>query len=376
MPKGVMNKMKFTCSKSDLLNGVSIVSKAVPTKTTMAILECILIDASSDNIKLTANNTELGIETVIEGNVIENGIVALDAKILYEMIRNLPDNDVTITTDQTFKTTIVCEKINYNIIGKSGEDFSYLPNIHKEEAVLMSQYTLKETIRQTIFSVSDNDNNKMMTGELFDLKGDKLRVISMDGYRVSIRNVNLSASYGDKKIIVPGKTLQELLKVISGDMDSEISIFFTKNHIVFEFDRTTVVSRIIEGNYFDIDRMLTDNYETKVRVNKKEILDSFNRTTPLIKENDKKPIVMNLTGNEMELKINSFAGSFDEEIDVSKEGNDIRIGFNPKFFIDALKVIEDEEISINMVNAKSPCFIKDDEGKFIYMVLPVSIVDE
>ena len=127
--------MKIICSKANLLKGVNIVSKAVPSRTPMAILECILIDASAGEIKLTANDMEIGIETIIDGDIIERGIIALDAKIFSEIVRKLPDNDVTIETDATFKTVITCEKAKFNIIGKSGEDFSYIPVIPRNEPV-------------------------------------------------------------------------------------------------------------------------------------------------------------------------------------------------------------------------------------------------
>ena len=240
--------MKIVCKKADLLKGVNIVQKAVPSKTTMSILECILIDASTQKIKLTANDMELGIETVIEGDVLEKGIVAIDAKIFSEIVRKLPDNYVAIETDANFQTRITCEKARFDISGKSGEDFSYLPYIEKEGSIAISQFSLKEVIKQTIFSISDNENNKMMTGELFELKDGNLKVVSLDGHRVSIRNLELKESYEPKKVIVPGKTLIEISKILSGEMDSMVHIFFTKNHIVFEFDETVVVSRLIEGN--------------------------------------------------------------------------------------------------------------------------------
>ena len=197
--------MKLICSKSNLLYGVNTVSKAVPTRTTMAILECILIDASSNEIKLTANDMELGIETVIDGTIEENGIIALDAKIFSDIVRKLPDNDVVIETDDSFKTTITCEKAKFNIVGKSGEDFSYIPYIERKEPITMSQFTLKEVIRQTIFSISDNDNNKLMTGELFEINENQLKVVSLDGHRVSIRNIQLNSSYDYKKSRCTGK---------------------------------------------------------------------------------------------------------------------------------------------------------------------------
>lgn len=364
--------MKFICSKSNLLTGVQTVAKAVPSKTTMSILECILIEADSGNIVLTANDMELGIETVIEGEVLVSGKIALDAKIFSEIVRKLPDNNITIETDDNNKTTITCEKAKFNIIGKSGDDFSCLPTIEKLDPLVISQYTLKETVRQTIFSISDNDNNKLMTGELFEINQDELKVVSLDGHRISIRKINLKNSYPFKKVVVPGKTLNEISKILSGDMEKDVYIFFNDKHIIFEFDHTTVVSRLIEGEYFKIDQMLSNDYETKVRINKKELLSCIDRATLLIKENDKKPIIMNILDGNMELKMNSTLGSMKEEIDIAKLGKDLMIGFNPKFLMDALRVIEDEEIDLYLVNPKAPCFIRDEEGKYIYLILPVN----
>lgn len=365
--------MKFICSKSNLLHGVNIVSKAVPTRTTMAILECILIDASANEIKLTANDMELGIETKIEGEILERGIIALDAKIFSEIIRKLPDSDVVIETDSSFKTTIVCEKAKFSIIGKSGEDFSYIPLIERSEPITMSQFTLKEVIRQTIFSIADNDTNKLMTGELFEIQENSLKVVSLDGHRISIRNIELKDNYHHKKVVVPGKTLQEISKILTGSAEDIVNLFLTEKHIIFEFEQTTVVSRLIDGEYFKIEQMLSSDYETKIKINKRELLDCIDRATLLIKEGDKKPIIMNVTDTVMELKINSFIGSMNEDIDISKEGADILIGFNPKFFIDALRSIDEEEITLYMVNPKAPCFIKDDNGTFIYLILPVNV---
>ena len=364
--------MKLICSKASLLKGVSIVSKAVPSRTTMPILNCILIDASANEIKLTANDMELGIETVIEGEIVERGIIALDAKFFSEIVRKLPDNDVVIESDDTFQTTITCEKAKFNIVGKSGEDFSYLPYIEKNESISISQFTLKDVVRQTIFSIADNDTNKLMTGELFEINENRLRVVSLDGHRISIRNIELKESYSPLKVVVPGKTLQEISKILTGEAEDMVDIFFADNHILFEFDETKVVSRLIEGEYFHIDQMLSSDYDTKVKINKREFLNCIDRATLLIREGDKKPIIQNIQDGSLQLKINSFVGSMNEEIEIEKEGKDLLIGFNPKFFIDALRVIDDEEVTLYMVNPKAPCFIKDDAGTYVYLILPVN----
>ena len=370
--KGVLHIMKLIFTKSSLNKAVGIVMKAVPTRTTMSILECILIDASTNEIKFTANDMELGIETIVEGEIIEKGKVAIDAKIFSEIVRKLPDNDITIETDDNYTSTITCEKSKFNIAGKSGDDFSYLPVIIKEKSISLSQFTLKETINQTIFCTSPNDNNKMMTGELFEVKDNVLKVVGLDGHRIAIRNINLSGNADDVKVVVPGKTLNEISKILSSDAESVVNIYFTNNHILFEFDNTMVVSRLIEGEYFKINQMLSSDYETKVVINKKEFLDSIDRAKLLIREGDKKPIIINITDGSLEVKVQSAIGSLNEDIDINKEGKDIMIGFNPKFLIDALRVIDDETVDIYLVNPKAPCFIRDKEENYIYLILPVN----
>ena len=364
--------MKIICNKSNLVKGVSIVSKAVPSKTTMPILECILIDATTDIIRLTANDMELGIQTEIDGQIVDRGMIAIDARIFSEIVRKLPDSEVVIETKENLQTVITCEKAKFDIAGKPGDEFSYLPVIEKEDSIRISQFTLKEIIRQTIFSISDSESNKLMTGELFEIKDNRLRVISLDGHRISIRRIDLKDDVADKKLVVPGKTLIEISKILSGEADSVVEISYTNNYIVFEFDHTIVVSRLIEGEYFRIDQMLSNDYETKVRINKKELLSCIDRATLLVKEGDKKPIIINIGDELMELKIKSQIGSMNEEIMITKEGKDLLIGFNPKFLIDALRVIDDEEVTLYLMNAKAPCFIRDDDESYIYLILPVN----
>lgn len=370
--------MKLQFQKSALLNGISIVSKAIPAKTTMSILECILIDADADQIKLTGNDMELGIETRVEGSILERGKIALDAKLFYEIIRKLPDGEapVIITSDNKFNTTIQCESALFNIPGRDGEEFSYLPYIERDQSITLSQFTLKEAIRQTIFSISPNDSNKMMAGELLEVKENILKVVSLDGHRISIRNIALKESYESQKVIVPGKTLSEISKILSGDNEKEVQIFFSKNHILFEFDDTMVVSRLIDGEYFKIDHMLSSDYETRVKINKREFMDSIDRSMILIRDSDRKPIILNVEDSNVNLKVRSTIGSMNADVSAYKAGKDIMIAFNPKFLLDALRVIDDEEVELYMMNPKSPCFIKDEEGTYIYLILPVNFINE
>ena len=352
--------MKITCSKNQFLYGVNTVSKAVSNKTTMDILQCILIEAYDDCIKLTANDTELGIETVIEGTIIEPGKIALEAKIFSEIIKKIPDNDVCIETDESGKTNIECEQIQCSIMGRKGDDFSHLPEIEKENKITLSQFDLKEVIRQTIFSVSDNENNKMT-------------VTSLDGHRISVRNIELQESYPKMEVIVPGKTLSEVSKILPGEAKDTINLYLTDKHILFEFGETKVVSRLLEGKFYNIGQMLSNDYETKLTINKMELLRCLDRSTLFVKESDKKPIILKIENEQMNLMISSQIGSMKDQIVISKEGKDLVIGFNPKFLVDALRVIDEEEVTIYLINSIAPCIIRDEKSSYLYLILPINV---
>ena len=364
--------MHIICDKSKLIEGMNIVMKAIPGKTTIMILECVVIEVKDNQIKLIANDLQLGIETLIDGEIKQEGSVAVGAKVFFEIIRKLPSDNVSITVDEDYHMNISCGKAKFNIMAKATDEFPYLPNIVKDKNVNISQFTLKDIIRQTVFSISDNENAKVMTGELFEIHDSELKVVSLDGHRISIRKVKLNQSYDDVSVIIPGKTLIEISKIINGGMDDEVSIFFTDKHVLFEFEDTIVLSRLIEGEYYKIDKMLSTDYETKVTVNKREMLECIDRSTLLLKESDKKPVIIDVQDDYMKFAMNSAIGSMDEDIDASKEGKDILIGFNPRFLMDALRVIDEDEITMYMINPKAPCFIRDQEETYIYLILPVN----
>lgn len=365
--------MKLQIEKNKLIGAVNIASRAVPSKTTMSILECILIDASTEKIKLIANDTELGIETCVEGTISSHGIIAVNADIFSNIVRKLPDGVVTISTEGE-KVTIQCEKAKFNILGKDGSDFTYLPEVNREYGIEVSQFTLKEIIARTIFSISSSESNKMMTGELFEICDNTLRVVALDGHRISIRKVELKQTYENRKVIIPGKTLSDISKILSGDMDKSVKLYFTEKHALFEFDDTIVVSRLIEGEYFKIDQMLSGDYQTHLKINRQEFLSCLDRATLLVKEEDKKPIILMISDTTLELKINTTLGSMDETISIDKDGEDLNIGFNPKFLIDALRAIDDEEIDIYLLSQRAPAFIRDDK-EYCYLVLPVNFIN-
>ena len=367
--------MKISASKSELIKSINIVLRAVPSKTTMNILNCILIDASVDEIRLTANDMELGIETIVQGTILQRGIICLDAKLLSEIVRKLPDAEVVIETDDNYQTLITSENSVFHIVGKDPSEFPHLPLIEKEDPVVLSQFQLREIIRQTIFSIALNDSNRILTGEYLEIRENELRIVGLDGHRIAIRQLTLDKSYHEHKVIIPGKTLSELMKILTGEQDDLVSLYFTRNEILFEIDGTIVISRLIEGNYFRIDQMLSNDYETTVVLKKTDFMNSVDRAMLFTSESEKRPLVLSVESNSINMKINSQLGSMSDTLEIEKEGKDLKIGFNPKFILDALRVIDDEKITVYFLNAKAPCFIKDEEQSYIYMVLPVNFVN-
>ena len=365
--------MKVVCSKQDLLNAVNIVSKAVPANTTMSLLECILMQAGNGEIRLTANDMELGIETVIGGMIEIAGMIAIDARMLQDSVRKLPDGDITIESDDNDHVMITCGTLQFGINGKNGDEFTFLPKVERRDSIQISTFTLRDIIRQTIFSIGNSDTNKVMGGVDLIIKNDQLRVTTLDGHRVSIRKVQLKNIYAEQEVIIPGKALNEISKILPSEGEKDVDIYFSDAHVIFEFDKTTIVSRLIEGNYISVDRMMSSDYETKIKVNKKRIFECIDRSMLFSKEGNKKPIVLDVKDGVLKLHVASSLGSYDEEIDIEKQGKDITIGFNPRFVLDALKVIDEEDIDMYLVNPRSPLYVKDENERYVYMILPINL---
>lgn len=367
--------MKIICQKEVLLNAVSIASKAVSYKKNMEILECILLIAKSNELTLIANDTEMGIETIVnEGiEIDEAGMIAVNARMLNDVIRKMPEGDIEIYSDEatyvSFKSgDIVFDKIPAH----GGETFTLLPNVNYNYNFKIYALTLKDMIRQTIFSVAGEEANRMMTGELFEIKNDHLRIVSLDGHRVALRQVTLREHNDNRKVIIPARTLGEISKIIGDDPEEEIWTSISDNHIMFKYGQTRIVSLLIDGDYYEIDALMTTDYSTRVVVNKQSLLECIDRSTLLVRDTDRKPVVFEIMDHVMKLQLKSEFGSMNEPLPVEKEGKDLMIAFNPQFFIDALRVIPDEEVILYMTNPKYPCFIRDNSDSYIYLILPVN----
>jgi DNA polymerase-3 subunit beta len=366
--------MRLTCNKLDLLNAVNTVLKAVSTRTTLPILECILLQATPEGFKLISNDLELGIESNVKANILETGTVALKAKIFSEIVKKLPDNEVEITVDNNYYTTIKCEKSKFNISGQSGEEFLQLPKVSKDQSIKISQFNLREMIRQTIFSIALEEIRPILTGELLEIKNNTLNIVSIDVHRVAIRKIDFNLEFDNMMVVVPGKTLNEISKILDTDEEKDVTIYFTNKNILFELENSIIVSRLLEGDFPKYEQFFSKDYDTLVKINKKELLMSIDRAALISRESKKNPIKMTIRDNSMVITSNTELGDVYEEIDIEKEGNELEIAFNPKYFIDALKVIDDDYIHLQFTNSHNPCIIKQVDGdEYKYLIVPIKI---
>lgn len=358
--------MELKVKKETLSQAISTSLKAVAVKATVPIMECILFTVENDEVRLTSNDGEIGIDTFMNAEIKENGSLCVDAKTLSAIVGKFPNGDVTIKTDDT-TMTIKCGRSKFNIAIKDGSEFPVVDMISRDNHLVLDQSILKDTIRQTVFSASLNDNNKMMTGVLFDIS-DKLKVIALDGHRIAIREIDLDTENEPTKLIIPSKTLQEISKLLSS---GDVEIYFTNNQIAFNFDATVVVSRLIEGNFFDVNKMITDEHSTEITIDRQELYDSMDRATLLVKEIERKPVLMKI-GETLKVEIATQLGSMDEEVEAKIEGEPIEvIGLNPRFILDVLKVLDEDKITMWFSGATKPCYIRGDG--YNYLILPIKV---
>lgn len=370
--------MRLRFEKDTLLSSLNIVSRAISGKTTSPILECILFDASNDTIKLIANDDmEMGIETLTEGIIEEHGRVAIDSKLIIDIVRKLEKGEepILIESNEKHQILVKCGKAKFNIPGQDPEGFTYLPVIPREKCITLSQLSLKEVIRQTIFSVSTSETNKTLTGEFLKVHENIATFTTIDGYRLSIRSIMLKENYPDAKAIIPAKSMNEISRIIAGDNEKQITVYFHENYVLFEFDSTIVLSRTIHGEYINIDKMYSTDYNTKLFINRQKLLNAIDSSTTLIKESDHVPIIFDIKDAVVNIRAKSQYGEMDFELEAIKTGDDLKIAFNPKYVLDALRAIDDEEVTLYLSYARNPVFIKDMDANYIYSIFPVNFIE-
>ncbi len=375
--------MKFVCHKTQLLKIVNTVQKAVSSKSIMPILECIKIDAdATGNIIVTGNNLDLCIEYSDDCNVPEGGTIAISSKMFGEIIRRLPDDMVTVNVNEENNvTTIKCGKSEFNIQGLSGNEYPAVPKVEEVYRFSLSQSTLRKMIRRTIFAVSQNEARKpILTGSLFEIETGVLSVVATDGYRLAIAKETVNSSLSDKKFIIPGLTLREVFKVLEDDDEKDVSIVVSDRHVMFEFENYKVVTRLLEGEYINYKPVLQTPNSIFVIADTGKLAEALERASLLINDDisaktEKVPVRLNIMLDKIEITCMTGKGKVHDVVDVSVNGEDIEIGFNYKYLLEALRACDEDEVKIEFSNPRSSCFIRSNsnDDSYTFMILPVRL---
>ncbi len=372
--------MKIVCDKDTILKAINSVVKGVASKTTMPILEGILIQTNDNEIKLTTYDLEIGIEYVMECEVKEQGSTVVNAIMFSEIIRKLPDTEIYISLNSQNLLEIECEGSLYKLATMNPEEFPELPKIEIENSIEIDQNVLKNMIRRTIFAVSTEESRPIFTGCLFEVENNQLTLVSVDGFRLALRSIYLNKQSNDFQAVIPGKTLQEINKIIT-DSFEPIKLGVAKNQALFEMEHCKVVTRILDGEFLNYKNVIPSNWETRIKVNKSNIQNSFERISLIsassVEKEKKYPVKVQVDIGKVVISCTNQTGDAKEELYVSTEGKNLEAGFNPKYFLDSLKVIDEEEIYIEFGTSISPCLIKSTENNdYTYMILPIRLKED
>lgn len=364
--------MKLICNKTELNKAVNIVSKAVSVKTTMPILECIYLEANNNQLILVGNDMEIGIKTTIPCSSSEDGKMAVNARMFFEIIRRLPEEIVTINCDEDKNVKIQSGKASFNIKSLNSKDYPLLPITENGENFVLSQKELRDMIKNTIFSVAPEDSGRpILTGELFDIRDGHLFIVALDRFRISLRKTLLKYEQ-ERKVTIPGKALNELKNILEGEENDSVVLKITGKHAIFEIENTTMITRLLEGNFLAYQTTLDEKNASHAIVSTKELMDSVDRAALISRESKNCPITFDVEKKKIIITSKTENESVYEEVETSYDGEPIKISFNPKYVLDALKAIDSEKISIALTSPLTPCIIKDvEEDSFIYLILPI-----
>lgn len=366
--------MKFTCERALLAAAISTTSWAVSAKSSIQALEGLLLEANN-GLTVTGYNLETGIRTNIDANVVNPGKIVISAKLLSDIIRLFPDDIVSVTVTETQTVVLTCGNARYEIVGFSAEEYPNLPEFETEQTLSVPQSVLKSMINQTIFAISTNDNKPIHTGSLFEVSENQLNVVSVDGFRLAIRTEHIESitSAEPFSFVVPGHTLREVEKLMD-DVEEPVEIMLGRKHITFSIGSTTIIARILEGEFLNYKNAIPKTNTITTSVITKEFITSLERVSILINERIKNPVRCIFEDNQIQLLCTTPLGKSQDYCNLLSPSEKLEIGFNNRYLIDALKACPDQEVQLELNTHLSPIVMKPTEGdRYLYLILPVRL---
>ena len=363
--------MNIVCDKSLLCAALDGVSKAVTTRSSIPVLEGVLLKAEGFQLTLTGYDLEMGIITTIEANVRQPGEIVLNAKLLSDMARRMPSGEITIMVDDTGNTTIQGGVAQFEIQSMLAADYPDLPNTGAERTLTIKTGVLRDMIARTLYAVSQDDRKPAHTGELFEIEPDKLTVVALDGYRLAIVDRPVQATK-DIRIIVPAKTMTEVNRLLSDDDDADVHICANRRFVVFMTAGYTIMSRLIEGEFLNYRNVIPEGCRTRVTVETRDFIETIERASLIITERLKNPLRVSFDSGRVTVRCQTNLGKVVDEFDAKIEGEPVEIGFNNRYLLDALRNAKADKVVMEISGPLSPVKVLPAEGNdFIYLVLPV-----
>ncbi len=364
--------MKIICDSAAFSKACMNVQRTVSSKSTIPSLEGILIKAMGESVNLTGYDLEVGTDTYLSADVLENGSIVLNARHLCDILRMVPDDTVSIETDDRNICKIKSGETEYSLIGIAADEYPDIPSVQTGFPIVINQALLKDMIKKTIFSVSTSERNPVHSGVKFEISQGKIVLVAVDGARLAIRREDIDYSGEDVSFVVPAKTLGEVMKL--GDDDKEVySISVGKRHISFEVGEYRIISRLLEGNFIDYKAAIPLSAATTVFADTRRLIECIERTSLIITDRSS-PVRCIIENGTIKFSCVTTIGTANDKMPANIEGANIEIGFNNKFVLDALKACDSEEVKLNLNSSNQPIIVIPTEGeKFLYLILPVRI---
>ena len=366
--------MRFTCEKSMLVTGLNITGRTVAQKSALSAIEGILCRAG-DSLSLTGYNMETAITYLIEAEVSDPGECVLPAKLFGDIIRRLPEGLVTVVVDENYKVSIRAGYASFTISAESADDYPELPDVGDGKSIRIPQTALKELIGGTIFAVSENQGRPIHTGVKFEVDGDAVSAIAVDGFRLARRTYHCENSTGRNiSFVVPAQGLKEVEKILQ-DGDEDVAFILGSKHILFQIGDATLICRLLEGEFLDWRKVVPTDCPVKLVAHVGDLAASIERVGLIVSEKYKSPVRCVFTNQELLLRTNTTIGAAEDRCSIAGDGKELEIGFNVRYLADALRAVPSEEVCLELTNSLSPIVLTpvDEKQDFAYMVLPVRI---
>lgn len=366
--------MKFVCNGLDLCDAILKVSKAVGIKTTNPVLEGVKITAREDTVSFFATDLELSIEKKIKADVRIEGEAVVPGKYFADFVRKLDKEQVEITLNDKKQLKISYMDSEGFLQCLNSEEYPLIERVDTGKYFSLQQKEFKDLIAKTVFSAATEDSRPILKGVLLDIKETQMTAVALDGYRLSLVKKQVETSSGDGRLIVPARTLSEIAKLLN-EPEESVTVHLQKNSVMIEVDGTTIISRLLEGEFIRYEQIIPSEFTSQITVQREQFENGLERAA-ILSKNDKNNLVkFDVKEKVLTLVSNSEIGNIKENIPVSLHGKDLLIAFNARYFSEVLKNTNEEFVRMNFTSAVSPCVIKPVEGdEFLFLILPVRIV--